>query len=105
MVEGSFRDAAERRPLLDALPADVEPRFVTLTVPFSEALSRARDDPTRGLSRDPAFLAREHARFTAAFDPTSGGDLVLDTTEGPPAQLVRAILRWRRTGDTPLPAH
>ncbi len=55
IVEGRLF-VAERREYLEALESPIYPRFVTLHVSYEEALRRAQNDETRGVSRDPAFL-------------------------------------------------
>jgi energy-coupling factor transporter ATP-binding protein EcfA2 len=78
VVEGEFDEAA-RGVFAADLDRRAAPLFVTLTVSYEEAYRRARADPTRGLSRDPAFLwpwFREYLRASADDEAT---DLVLDT--------------------------
>jgi hypothetical protein len=58
----------------------------TLRVSLAEAPRRAQGDPTRGLSRDPTFLAGAHAAFAAALDQAAT-DLVVDTERTSPEQL------------------
>lgn len=62
VVHGPFATAAERRPLVDALGA-TPLRWALLDVPYEVARARVDGDPTRGLSRDPAFLAATHERY------------------------------------------
>lgn len=49
-------------PIIDAA-RDHRVLHVTVDVSFETALARARSDPSRGLSRDAAFLRRMHERF------------------------------------------
>lgn len=91
IVEGDFWTAAERGVFRRHLMTPATPCFVTLRVSFGEALRRVRGDPSRGLSRDPAFLARNHADFAAQLEPLRETDLVLDTTDATPLQLATAI--------------
>lgn len=91
VVEGPFWNNAERAALLDHLTTPVQPRFVTLRVGFLEALRRAQSDPTRGLSRDPAFLAGNHASFEALLDPLRITDLIVDTESTTPRQFAAAL--------------
>jgi len=80
VVEGDlFRE--ERTEFLAALTSRVEGQFVTLRVSYAEALRRAATDPSRGLSRDAAFL---HGHFTAVerrLVEIPASDLVIDTEQ------------------------
>jgi molybdopterin-guanine dinucleotide biosynthesis protein len=91
VVEGSFSDAPKRAALLEGLTTEVKPRIVTLRVSFAEALRRAQGDPTRGLSRDPTFLAGAHADFAARLDPAGTTDLVVDTEQTTPERLAAEL--------------
>jgi hypothetical protein len=91
VVEGHFWTDTERAALVDHLATPVRPRVVTLRVSFREALRRARSGPTRGLSRDPAFLAANHAGFEALLGPLHGTDLVVDAESATPAQIAATL--------------
>jgi chloramphenicol 3-O-phosphotransferase len=91
VVEGAFLDAPQRAALLEGLTTPVQPRVVTLSVSFAEALRRAQGDPTRGLSRDPVFLAGAHADFAARYDPAGTTDLVVDTERTTPERLAAEL--------------
>jgi hypothetical protein len=57
-------DALARALPVDVVVIDGEPlradRVVTLMVPFEEALRRVAQDPSRSVSRNPAFLRRHY---------------------------------------------
>ena len=91
VVEGTFFTPAERAALLDALMTPVAVRFVTLQVGYKEALRRAQADPSRGVSRDPAFLRPYYARVQADLAAVPATDLVLDTDRLTPEEAVAAI--------------
>jgi predicted kinase len=79
VVDGEFLMPEERADLVDALPPGVEPRFITLSVTYEEALKRARSDETRGVSRDPAFLSAHYEATARAVREAPSADLLLDT--------------------------
>jgi hypothetical protein len=89
VVEGDFRTAAKRSELAAGLPGAVDARWVTLRAGFEEALRRAQADPTRGLSRDPAFLRAHYDED----EPGLPDDLVLDTERLSLEACVRAVVR------------
>jgi thymidylate kinase len=65
--------------LLRQTPPDAVAITVATTAPFEVALARARADPTRGLSKERAFLSRIYEAWPdkmAAIDP----HLVIDTS-------------------------
>ena len=79
VAEGSFNTPGDRIAFTRHLDPSVGPRYVTLRVPFEEALRRAQRDPTRGLSRDPAFLGPYFAAVGEALATVPGTDVVIDT--------------------------
>jgi len=92
VVEGEFVTAVQRSDFCDELPNDWRTSFVTLTVDFDEASRRATADPTRGLSKDEAFL---EAHYRAFGDPRrDGDDLVLDTSNVPISAAARRVVDW-----------
>lgn len=99
VAEGSYNTPADRAAFSDHLGPGVSPLYVTLRVSFDEALRRAQADPTRGRSRDPAFLsayfAAHEARGTA---PES--DLVIDTERESATSAAEAIARRIRSQPT-----
>jgi hypothetical protein len=84
----------ERADLVDALPPGVEPRFVTLSVTYEEALNRARSDETRGVSRDPAFLSAHYEATARAVRKAPSTDLLLDTGSIGVAKAALMVSDW-----------
>ena len=74
------------------------PRFVTLRVSFDEALRRAQADPTRGRSRDPAFLRPYFESVERVLEAVPETDVVIDTERTPAASAAQAIARLVRHG-------
>ncbi|WP_250005996.1 AAA family ATPase [Actinoplanes sp. M2I2] len=62
---GNIYSAEEQAALTEALPDGAAPLWVLLDAPVTVTLVRARDDPGRGLSRDPEFHRAAHRRFRA----------------------------------------
>src|SRR3954449_569339 len=77
IVDGSYPDQADHEALLSSLPAQTGSFLVSLRVSYGEALRRAQSDPTRGVSRDPAFLSSYYEARRATADTSA--DLVIDT--------------------------
>ena len=92
VADGSFNRSDDRAAL-----AGVEPVYVTLRVTFEEALRRAQADPTRGVSRDRAFLGPYFADAAATLPMPPATDIVIDTEQTPAeaaaASIAAIILR------------
>jgi hypothetical protein len=58
IVAGPWFGKAERRELVDGVRTRASLTVVALTVDLHHAVDRAAGDPTRTLSKDPAFLAQ-----------------------------------------------
>ena len=93
VVEGSFNTPDSRGELTQHLSTGSRPLVVTLRVSFAEALRRAQGDPTRGRSRDPAFLGPYFAAVDQALARVPATDLVIDSEQIPPAAAAAAIAR------------
>jgi cytidylate kinase len=93
LVEGSFQDVAAREVLAAVLQSTSEAHFVTLRVSYQEALRRAKADPTRGASRDAAFLRRYYDDRRSALENVPPGDLVIDTERLTEQEAVATIVR------------
>jgi chloramphenicol 3-O-phosphotransferase len=92
IVEGEFDEAA-RGVLAADLGGRTALQFVTLTVSYEEAYRRARADPTRGISRDPAFLWPYFQEYQRGAADEAATDLVLDTERLSIDRCVEAIVR------------
>jgi predicted kinase len=92
VIEGTFWTVSEREEFVSRLTTDNRPRFVTLRVSMPEALRRVAADATRRSSRDPAFLASNHASFHATVATLSPAELVVDTTRTTTDQAAAMIM-------------
>jgi predicted kinase len=63
VVEGDFAGDRALRELTDELPDSASVRLVLLEVDFPTAFRRASADPTRGASKDEAFLGAHYDAF------------------------------------------
>jgi hypothetical protein len=79
IAEGSFNVPSDRAAFAQELRPSSSPVYVTLQVPFAEALRRAQGDPTRGRSRDPAFLRSHFAKRQGVLAAVPLSDLLIDT--------------------------
>ena len=93
IAEGSFNTPGDRATFARHLPTIDSPLYVTLRVSFEEALRRARSDPNRGASRDPAFLRRYFAAANQALATPPATDLVIDTERVTATSAAAAIAR------------
>jgi len=93
IAEGSFNRPADRSAFSAHLDSSTGPVYVTLKVSFAEALRRAQRDPTRGKSRDPAFLGGYFATNRQAFAAVPSTDLVIDTEQMTMTAAAEAIAR------------
>ncbi|GAA1834209.1 adenylyl-sulfate kinase [Microlunatus capsulatus] len=102
IAHGPVYTPVETAAVLAHVPAGTPVRRVLLTCPLGSAHDRVTGDPERGLSRDPVFLQRTHARFWA-LRPEIEADLVVDTsTTGVDAVCARVEALLRPVG-TPAP--
>ena len=93
IADGSFNLPHDRAALEQHLDMNVHQLFVTLKVTLKEAVRRAQGDPTRGASRDPAFLAEYFAAATKASAELPETDVVIDTESVSPTAAAAEIAR------------
>jgi chloramphenicol 3-O-phosphotransferase len=94
IAEGDFLDEGERGEFTSALDAGVSVRFVTLTVSLPTALRRVEQDSTRGISRDPGFLARHYEELSELLRSRPEHDLCLDTGDMTVEEAAESIAEW-----------
>lgn len=100
VADGPFHDDRERRLLLDGLTHDVDPVWITLVVPYEEALRRVADDRSRGISKDPAFLRAAYGNFWAGRESLRLAEPALDAAEHSAAELAALVATdLRRASD------
>ncbi len=93
IADGSYNLAIDRAAFEEHLDPDVRPLYVTLEVTYEEALRRAQGDPTRGVSRDPAFLGPYFEAAATASAGRPATDVVIDTETVSPADAAASIAR------------
>jgi hypothetical protein len=71
VVEGDFAGDQALRELVGELPDSAFVHLVLLEVSCATAAKRASADPTRGISRDEAFLAAHYQEFEAGWEGRS----------------------------------
>ena len=91
IVEGCFWTPAERHDLCSRLNTGTQVSWVTLVVSFAEALRRAQGDPTRGLSKDPAFLGTHLAAFHQVLATLQATDRLVMTEGTSPTQIAEDL--------------
>jgi hypothetical protein len=92
IAEGDFATDDALREFGSELPKEAVIRLVLLSVDFETALERARADPSRGVSRNRAFLSAHFDAFEAEW---LGRDVLhLDTSTGSLAETARAVTEW-----------
>jgi predicted kinase len=94
IVEGDFLTGDAREQFCGALASPAQPQFVMLRVSPDLALTRVQADPTRGLSRDPAFLRQHYEATAAAVSEVSSTDIAIDTGVVPIAEAARTVAEW-----------
>jgi predicted kinase len=97
IADGSFNLASDRAAFEQQLDTNVNPLYVTLRVTLEEALRRAQSDPTRGVSRDPAFLGGYFAAATKVSANLPTTDIVIDTMSVSPMAVAAEIARIVRS--------
>ena len=65
---------------------------VLLSVPYEVALERAKQDPDRGISKDPNFLRWTHERFAERAPSLPAFELRFDTTVTSAEEIAEAIV-------------
>jgi len=94
VADGPFHNRDEVATLLSQVPPDTVTRWCWLDVPFDVARTRTAADPTRGVSRDPAFLQRSHERVASPLAERPPATWTFDTGATPLDTIVAAM-----TGD------
>jgi Zeta toxin len=92
VAEGDFATDDALREFEAELPAGTPVRLVLLDLAFEAALERAGADPTRGTSKDRAFLSAHHDAFRAEW---RGREVLrLDTGQAALAETMQAVVQW-----------
>ena len=92
VAEGDFATDQGLREFETELPGDAEVSLVMLGTSVETALDRAQADPTRGVSKDPAFLSAHYAAFAPEW---KGRDVLrLDTGPTTASEAAQAVVEW-----------
>jgi hypothetical protein len=91
IVEGEFFNPEELGRLAAPIQANVRHYFFTLRLAYERALERVQGDPSRGASRDPAFLKLLHAHFTQSLPFLEARSIVIDTDDLAQDQVVARL--------------
>jgi hypothetical protein len=95
VAEGDFATDHGLREFETELPENAEVRLVLLDTSFETALERAQADPSRGVSKESAFLASHYAGFTPEW---SDRDVLrLDTGPTTAFEAAQAVVEWLET--------
>ena len=90
---------AEVEQVLRHVASDVSVLRVLLVTQYESALRRATADPTRGVSKEPDFLAKMYQRFNDEL-PGMAYDLRLDSEESSTAVLAARVVAALKLGRT-----
>lgn len=79
IVEGEFFNAEELGALTGPIHGHIVRYFFTLSLSYEHAFKRVQADPSRGASKDAAFLKSLHGDFARALPFLTTASVVLDT--------------------------
>jgi len=91
VVDEGTSSLAEVHQVLDRAPEGTTVLHVVLTADYDASLARASGDPSRGISKDPAFLRAAHDEY-ARHQPHLPSDLHLHVEGQEPSALARQVL-------------
>ena len=92
LAEGNYAADRSLAEFEQELPGGARLRLVMLEIDFEIALQRTKADPSRGLSRDPVFLAAHHEAFSPQWREREV--LQLDTGALSLAEATQAVVAW-----------
>jgi predicted kinase len=92
IVEGEFFNPEELATLVAPIQANVVLCFFTLQLSYERALERVGGDPSRGASKDPAFLKLLHMHFAQALPFLEAHSIVIDTDDLRQDQVVARLI-------------
>jgi thymidylate kinase len=79
IVDGEFFNAEELNALLAPIQSPAVHAFFTLQITYESALERVQGDPSRGDSKNPAFLKWLHSQFVQALPFLEERSIVINT--------------------------
>ena len=103
VTHGPFFESDGFEILRLTIPAGVDVHHVLLRVAPDVAVTRTAGDPTRGISKDPAFVRESNDRLRDLRHVLPAMDLELDTTNRDPHEIAAAVMALlSTTGGTPV---
>jgi shikimate kinase len=92
VTHGAFFESGGFELLEQAVPPNVEVRYVMLLVEAEVAVARVQPDRGRGLSKDPQFVRESNERLRALGDVLPVMDLEIDTTSRDPEEIAAEVM-------------
>ena len=92
ITHGPFFESGGFEILRRAQPRNVVVHHILLRVDPEAAVMRVQDDPTRGVSRDPAFVRDSNERLRALRNALPAMQLELDTTHRAPDEIAADVM-------------
>ena len=92
ITQGPFFESDGFEILRRAQPRDIAVHHILFRVDTEVAITRVRDDPTRGISRDPTFVRESNDRLRALSHALPAMKLELDTTHYRPDEIASAVM-------------
>ena len=80
IAHGPFHSRIDDANLMRHIPSEVATRRVMLLATYEVALNRVKSDPSRGLSRDPTFLASTYEVFNQRLPEIEPCEWTFDTS-------------------------
>jgi thymidylate kinase len=96
VAHGPFFESGGYETLYARQTVETQTQHVLLRVPTEVALGRVAGEPTRGMSRDPAFLRATHERFRELEPSLPAPSFVYDTTVLTAGQIADELARSLR---------
>ena len=103
VVEGQFFTAAELDGLLAPIPASIRRDIFTLNVSYAQAWTRVQGDPSRGMSKNPAFLKAMLCKFELALPFLTRASTIVEADTPTLDDVVRELIGRVAPGEKIVP--